>query len=1020
MTMARREANGNNGGGGAAAISASTNTAFANTSFLYGGNATYVEQLHAAYEQDPRSVDAEWQEFFARLNDSAADVEKNARGPSWAKPNWPIEANGELVSALDGNWAEVETQIGGKIKDGAEARGTSVSHEEVQRATRDSVRALMMIRAYRMRGHLHANLDPLGLEPRPDHIELHPSSYGFEESAWDRKIFIDHVLGLEFATIREMLVLLQRTYCRTLGVEFMHSSDPAQKSWMQERIEGPDKEITFTREGKRAILNKLIEAEGFEKFLDVRYTGTKRFGLDGAESMVPALEQIIKRSGALGTKEIVIGMAHRGRLNVLSQVMGKPHRALFHEFKGGSFVPEAVEGSGDVKYHLGASSDREFDNNKVHLSLTANPSHLEIVDPVVLGKVRAKQDQYGCQTEERGIVLPLLIHGDAAFAGQGVVAECFGLSGLKGHRTGGSVHFIINNQIGFTTYPRYSRSSPYPSDVAKMVEAPIFHVNGDDPEAVVFVAKVATEFRQKFQKPVVIDMWCYRRFGHNEGDEPSFTQPLMYKKVRAHPTTFQLYSEKLVSENIVTQADVDKAVAGWRKHLEEEYEAGQSYKPNKADWLDGRWAGLRPANETEEARRGQTGVDFDRLKEIGLRLNEVPDDFNLHKTIRRFLDNRRKAIETGEGIDWALGESLAFASLVDEGHRVRLSGQDSERGTFSQRHSVLIDQETEARYVPLNNIRDGQGRYEVINSMLSEEAVLGFEYGYSLAEPKALTLWEAQFGDFANGAQVVFDQFISSGERKWLRMSGLVCLLPHGYEGQGPEHSSARLERYLQMCAEDNMQVANCTTPANYFHILRRQLKRDIRKPLILMTPKSLLRHKRAVSRLDEMAIGTSFHRVLWDDAEYLKSEKIRLVDNDKIRRVVLCSGKVYYDLYEEREKREINDIYLMRVEQLYPFPLKALVAELSRFKSAEIVWCQEEPKNMGAWSSVEPYLEWVMNQLGRKGQRTRYIGRAASAATATGVMSKHIAQLQAFLDEAYADAGPRSAASAEPAIAAE
>jgi 2-oxoglutarate dehydrogenase E1 component len=1001
MTMAR-EVKGNNDGDGATTRLSSTNTAFANTSFLYGGNAAYVEQLHAAYEHDPRSVDPEWRDFFAGLNDFAADVEKNARGPSWAKSNWPIAANGELVSALDGNWADIETALGDKIKGKAEAKGAPVSPEELQRATRDSVRALMMIRAYRMRGHLQANLDPLGLEPRPDHIELHPSSYGFEESDWDRKIFIDHVLGLEFATIHEMMALLRRTYCSTIGFEFMHISDPAAKAWLQQRIEGPDKEIAFTREGKRAILTKLVEAEGFERFLDVRYTGTKRFGLDGAESMVPALEQIIKRSGALGTKEIVIGMAHRGRLNVLSQVMGKPHRALFNEFKGGSFLPEAVEGSGDVKYHLGTSSDREFDDTKVHLSLTANPSHLEIVDPVVLGKVRAKQDQHGCQTETREIVLPLLIHGDAAFAGQGVIAECFGLSGLKGHRTGGSVHFIINNQIGFTTYPRYSRSSPYPSDVAKMVEAPIFHVNGDDPEAVVFAAKVATEFRQKFQKPAVVDMWCYRRFGHNEGDEPAFTQPLMYKKVRSHPTTLELYSKKLVQETIVTQSEVDHLVADWRRHLEEEYEAGQSYKPNKADWLDGRWIGLQPA-DAEEARRGQTGIELAKLKQIGARLNEVPDDFNVHKTIRRFLDNRRKAVESGEGIDWALGEALAFASLVDEGHRVRLSGQDSERGTFSQRHSVLIDQETEARYVPLNNIRDGQGRYEVINSMLSEEAVLGFEYGYSLAEPNALTLWEAQFGDFANGAQVVFDQFMSSGERKWLRMSGLVCLLPHGYEGQGPEHSSARLERYLQMCAEDNMQVANCTTPANYFHILRRQLKRGIRKPLILMTPKSLLRHKRAVSRLEEMAIGTSFHRVLWDDAEYLKSEKIRLVENENIRRVVLCSGKVYYDLYEEREKREINDIYLMRVEQLYPFPLKGLVTELSRFTNAEIVWCQEEPKNMGAWSSVEPYLEWVHNQLGRKGQRTRYIGRAASAATATGVMSKHLAQLKAFLDDAYA-----------------
>ncbi|MDP3547356.1 MAG: 2-oxoglutarate dehydrogenase E1 component, partial [Phreatobacter sp.] len=603
-------------------------------------------------------------------------------------------------------------------------------------------------------------------------------------------------------------------------------TDPAQKGWLQERIEGPDKEIAFTKEGKRAILQKLVEAEGFEKFLDVRYTGTKRFGLDGGESMIPALEQIIKRGGNLGVKEIVMGMAHRGRLNTLTQVMGKPHRALFHEFKGGSFAPDDVEGSGDVKYHLGASSDREFDGNKVHLSLTPNPSHLEIVNPVVLGKVRAKQDQHGCSPEDRTAVLPLLIHGDAAFAGQGVVAECFGLSGLKGHRTGGSIHFIINNQIGFTTYPRYSRSSPYPSDVAKMVEAPIFHVNGDDPEAVVFAAKVATEFRQKFQKPVVIDMWCYRRFGHNEGDEPAFTQPLMYKKIRGLPTTLDTYSKKLIAEGVVTEGEVDKMKADWRSRLDAEMEAGQSYKPNKADWLDGKWAGLSGgASSDDDPRRGASGVERDQLVRVGTAITKVPEGFTAHRTIQRFMDNRRKMIETGEGIDWATGEALAFGTLCDEGYRVRLSGQDCERGTFSQRHSVLIDQETEARYTPLNNIREEQGRYEVINSMLSEEAVLGYEYGYSLAEPNALTMWEGQFGDFANGAQVVFDQFISSAERKWLRLSGLVCLLPHGYEGQGPEHSSARLERFLQMCAEDNMQVANCTTPANYFHILRRQLK---------------------------------------------------------------------------------------------------------------------------------------------------------------------------------------------------
>ncbi|MFO7309136.1 MAG: 2-oxoglutarate dehydrogenase E1 component [Pseudomonadota bacterium] len=979
------------------------NDLFAQTSFLYGGNAAYIEELYARYQQNPASVDAEWQTFFAGLKDDAALITKNARGASWKKPNWPVPLNGELVSALDGNWAPVEKALGDKVKAKAQKSGVELSDAQVLQATRDSVRALMMIRAYRMRGHLHANLDPLAIAPPKDHEELHPSTYGFTEADYDRPIFIDHVLGLEFATINQMLAILRRTYCQTLGVEFMHISDPTEKAWIQERIEGPDKEIAFTERGKRAILNKLIEAEGFEKFLDIKYTGTKRFGLDGGEAIIPALEQIIKRGGALGVKEIVLGMAHRGRLNVLAQVMGKPHRAIFHEFKGGSFAPDDVEGSGDVKYHLGASSDREFDGNRVHLSLTANPSHLEIVDPVVLGKVRAKQDQLG-DTVERSKVMPLLIHGDAAFAGQGVVAECFGLSGLKGHRTGGSVHFIINNQIGFTTNPRYSRSSPYPSDVAKMVEAPVFHVNGDDPEAVTFAAKIATEFRQKFHKPVVIDMFCYRRFGHNEGDEPGFTQPLMYKKIRQHPTTLEIYAKKLIDEGVVTQAEVDEAREKWRAKLDEEFEAAQSYKPNKADWLDGRWSGLKAVREdADDPRRGATGVAIDTLKMIGQRICEVPEGFNVHRTIRRFLDNRRKMIETGEGLDWATAEALAFGSLVLEGHPVRLSGQDSERGTFSQRHSVLIDQETEDRYTPLNNIREGQARYEVINSMLSEEAVLGFEYGYTLAEPNALTMWEAQFGDFANGAQVVIDQFISSGERKWLRMSGLVMLLPHGYEGQGPEHSSARLERYLQLCAEDNMQVANCTTPANYFHILRRQLKRDFRKPLILMTPKSLLRHKRCVSSLAELGEGTSFHRILRDDAERLPGETIKLVKDDKIRRVVICSGKVYYDLYEEREKRGIDDIYLLRTEQLYPFPAKSLATELQRFPRAEVIWCQEEPKNMGAWTFVEPYLEWVLDHAGCKVKRPRYVGRAASAATATGLMSKHLAQLQAFLDEAFA-----------------
>jgi len=980
------------------------NEIFQNTSFLYGGNATYLEELYARYQRDPQSLDGDWRRFFQGLKDRREDVIREAEGAPWARPDWPPLMNGDTIAAFDSNWEPAARNIAERVGAGASRRGVELSDKDVFRATRDSIRALMMIRAYRMRGHLHADLDPLKIAPERDHEELHPASYGFSPDDYDRPIFIDHVLGLEFATINEMLAILRRTYCQTLGVEFMHISEPAEKDWIQRRIEGPDKGISFTPRGRRAILNKLVEAEGFEKFIDIKYTGTKRFGLDGAESLIPALEQIIKRGGALGVREIVLGMAHRGRLNVLAQVMGKPHRAIFHEFKGGSFAPEEVEGSGDVKYHLGASSDREFDGNQVHLSLTANPSHLEIVDPVVLGKARAKQDQIGVRQKngliDRSTVLPLLIHGDAAFAGQGVVAECFGLSGLKGHRTGGSLHFIVNNQIGFTTNPRYARSSPYPSDVAKMVEAPIFHVNGDDPEAVVFAAKVAAEFRQKFKKPVVVDMFCYRRFGHNEGDEPAFTQPLMYKAIRVHPTTLEIYSKRLIDDGLVTQGEVDEMRARWRRHLDEEFEAGQNYRPNKADWLDGAWSGLTTPAAADERRTGETGVPLESLKKIGERLTRVPAGFRVHRTIQRFLDNRRQAIESGEGIDWATAEALAFGSLLRTGRKVRLSGQDVERGTFSQRHSVLFDQETEKRYTPLNHIKKGQAEYEVINSMLSEEAVLAFEYGYSLAEPETLTLWEAQFGDFANGAQVVFDQFISSGERKWLRMSGLVCLLPHGYEGQGPEHSSARLERHLQMCAEDNMQVANCTTPANYFHILRRQLKRDFRKPLILMTPKSLLRHKRAVSRLDEMATGTTFHRILHDDAQTGGSSTV-LKPDAEIRRVVLCSGKVYYDLLEERESRGIDDIYLLRVEQLYPFPMKAIADELARFPEAEIVWCQEEPQNMGAWFFVEPRIAGVLEKTGRQNPRPRYAGRHASAATATGIMSKHLKQREELIEAA-------------------
>ena len=978
------------------------NQAFARTSFLQGANAAYIEEMQAQYERNPGSVSDEWRHFFASLQEERQGGNGHS-GPSWARPLEQIgkEGDRELLQALTGDYAAAEQHIRGRLQARAGAAGVELSPVASLRATQDSIRALMLIRAYRAMGHLVADLDPLGLTERKKHRELRPDFYGFTEADIDRPIFIDKVLGLETATIREIVKILRRTYCRHIGVEFMHITNPAQKSWIQERIEGKDKDIAFTQEGKRAILNKLIEAEVFEKFADVKYTGTKRFGLDGAEAMIPALEQIIKRGGQLGIKEIVIGMAHRGRLNVLGNVMGKPHRALFNEFKGGSFKPDDVEGSGDVKYHLGASSDRAFDGNTVHLSLTANPSHLEIVDPVVLGKVRAKQDQHGCKPGERTPVLPLLIHGDAAFAGQGVVAECFGLSGLKGHRTGGSIHFIINNQIGFTTSPRYSRSSPYCSDVAKMVEAPIFHVNGDDPEAVVHVAKIATEFRQRFQKPVVIDMFCYRRFGHNESDEPAFTQPLMYRAIRSHPSAVEVYGKRLAEEGVIAEPDIEGMRTRFRTHLDEEFAASDSYRPNKADWLDGRWSKMGFA-EGEE-RRGETGVALDALREVGRRITTIPQDFNVHRTIERLLTRRREMVESGSGVDWAMAEHLAFGTLLKEGYPVRLSGQDSERGTFSQRHSVLIDQQTERQYTPLKHVAPDQARFEAINSMLSEEAVLAFEYGYTLAEPDALVMWEAQFGDFANGAQVVFDQFVSSAERKWLRMSGLVCLLPHGYEGQGPEHSSARLERYLQMSAEDNWQVANCTTPANYFHILRRQLHRNFRKPLILMTPKSLLRHKRVVSDLSELGPGTTFHRVLWDDAQARQDEKIKLVRDDEIRRVVLCSGKVYYDLYEGREAAGINDVYLMRVEQLYPFPAKALVKELSRFPKAEVVWAQEEPRNMGAWNHVERSLEWALQHTPIAITRARYVGRPPTAATATGLASKHNQEQKALVEQALA-----------------
>jgi 2-oxoglutarate dehydrogenase E1 component len=989
----------------ATATNGPSNTLLAETSFLYGANAGYIEELYAKYLQDPNSVSPDWRGFFADMGEAVASALARKDGPSWKRPSIPSDG-GDLVHAFDGNWPEQRPFIDRRVKTGTAAnrRSGDPIPEEVRQATLDSLRAIMLIRAYRVRGHLNADLDPLALDAPKPYSELEATTYGFGPGDLDRLIFLGGVLGFENATMRQILEVCRRTYCGKIGYQFMHIADPEQKSWIQERVEGPDKDIVFTPEGKKAILNKLVEAEGFEKFCAVKFTGTKRFGIDGAEAVIPALEQIIKKGGQLGAREVAFGMSHRGRLNVLANVLQKPYRAIFTEFQGGSSSPADVEGSGDVKYHLGVSSDRTFDGVTVHLSLAANPSHLEAVDPVVLGKTRVKQIQHGKGDLEigRGTVIPVLLHGDAAFAGQGVVAECFAMSGTKGYRTGGTIHIVINNQIGFTTAPAYARSSPYPSDVALMVQAPIFHVNGDDPEAVVHCARIATEFRQRFRVDVVIDMFCYRRFGHNEGDEPSFTQPLMYKRIGQHTPVLEIYSRRLASEGLIGEGEAKQMTEGFKAKLNSEFETAKNYKANKADWFDGQWAGFGLPGDEE--RRGATSVPIDTLRKVGRALTRVPEDFHLHKTLNRLLQHKAETIESGEDIDWATAEALAFGSLLLEGFPIRLAGQDCSRGTFSQRHSVLVDQENEARYTPLENIERGkQAPIEIIDSLLSEYAALGFEYGYCSAEPRALVMWEAQFGDFVNGAQVIIDQFIASGEKKWLRANGLVMLLPHGYEGQGPEHSSARLERFLQLCAEDNMQVANCSTPANYFHILRRQIHRNFRKPLILVTPKSLLRHKRCVSSLEEMGSASSFHRVLWDDAQRKPGATLTLKSDDRIKRVVLCAGKVYYDLLEEREKRGIDDIYLMRVEQFYPFPAKSLMTELGRFRGAEVVWCQEEPKNMGAWSFMAPNLEWLLNRMEMKQKQPRYAGRPAAASPAVGLMTDHLKQLKQFLDEALA-----------------
>ncbi|MCL6607247.1 MAG: 2-oxoglutarate dehydrogenase E1 component, partial [Geminicoccaceae bacterium] len=891
------------------------------TSFLYGGNGAFLEELYARYIADPQQVDPSWRAYFDELGPDNRQLFERARAALEPRPR-------EL--------RVVAERVGAPVA----VIAPSLDSPAIKALVRDHLRVIMLIRAYRVRGHLIAKLDPLGLTGNDYHPELDWRTYGFTEADLDREFYLDYVLGLEKATLRKIVEVLQRTYSGTIGIEFLHIQDPEQKAWIQARVENPASFTDVTAEEKREILEQLTVTEGFEQFLHVKFPGTKRFGLDGGESAIPALETIIRTAAGLGVEEIVLGMAHRGRLNVLANVMGKPYAAILSEFQGAA-VYDRFLGSGDVKYHLGTSTDRTLpDGRTIHLSLTANPSHLEAVNPVVMGKVRAKQRQRG-DTAERSRVMGLLIHGDAAFIGQGVVHECLEMCELKGYRIGGVVHLIVNNQIGFTTSPHASRSSPYPSDVARGVQCPIFHVNGDDPVAVTRVARLATEFRQKFKKDVVIDLWCYRRHGHNEGDEPSFTQPIMYRKIARHPTVRQVYAQALEREGVVKPGEAGELLAAVNRQLEAAHEASRTYKSNQADWLEGAWKGLKRAPEAYE--RGSTAVPIERLRELGERITELPESLKVHPRLKRIIAQRREAIRSGEGIDWATAEHLAFATLLAEGFAVRLSGQDVGRGTFSQRHAIIYDQETEERYVPLQTIPADPHDFECFDSHLSEEAVLGYEYGHSLADPNCLTIWEAQFGDFANGAQSIVDEFVSSGEVKWGQPSSLTLLLPHSHEGQGPDHTSGRLERYLQLCAEDNMRVAVPTTPANYFHLLRRQALSPKKKPLVVFTPKSLLRHRLVVSAVSEFTSGT-FRPVIGEAT----------VDPSAATRVILCSGKVYYDLLAGREERKIIDIALVRLEQLYPLPVAPIKAELARYPNVkDIVWVQEEPANQGAWTYI-------------------------------------------------------------------
>ena len=935
------------------------------SSYLFGANAVFIEELYRKFLDDPDSVDQEWKSFFGNLDESQKDT-SYTRSPSW----------GGVVSKVVGVKTNLEPQ---KKKNISSSPGV--------------LNMQLFLEEYRNNGHLLANLDPLGIEKRKTahELRLSPSFYGFDEGDYDTLVdVVDTNLGIEKTTIRNLMATLGELYSSTIGYEFSHITSLEQKDWLRKQIEQQYNNDFLSGDEKKELLKDLLELEGFEQFLHSRFPGTKRFSVEGGESSIIAVNEIIRVAASeTGVKEVIIGMPHRGRLNVLTKIMKKSYSSMFSEFQGNVGNVEWLDVSGDVKYHMGKSAEFEVDGNKVHLSLSANPSHLEAVNPVVTGRVRAKQDKY--KDVDRVSVMGVLLHGDAAFAGQGVVAETLSLSDLAGYSTGGTVHVVVNNQIGFTTSPDKARAGRYPTEIAKIIQAPIIHVNGDDPEAVIKASRIAEQFRQKFKEDVVLDIVCYRLHGHNEGDEPFFTQPSMYRTIKNKDTTATIYSTKLISQAIIEEHAVGKLKDEFRSFLDSEFELSKDYKSNKAEWLEGKWEGIERYDKAK-INKPNTGVSIKTLREVGYKLCSVPKDFNLHPKLVRILGLKSEAIKVGGGIDWATAEALAFGTLLEEGCPIRLSGQDSGRGTFSQRHSVLVDQNSEDKYLPLNNISERQAGYEVIDSNLSEFAVLGFEYGYSTVDPNHLVMWEGQFGDFSNGAQVIIDQFISSAEFKWLRMSGLVMLLPHGYEGQGPEHSSARLERYLQLCAEGNMSVVNCTTPANYFHVLRRQVNSKYRKPLIVMAPKSLLRHKEVVSDFSEMKEGTHFLPVIGDSKK----------TSDRVKRVLICGGKVFYDLIKYREEHNIKNVAIIRIEQYYPFPKEELYNELSKYKDVEVFWCQEEPKNMGAWKFVFYYIENVLIEVGYKAKRPIYVGRVNSASPATGYLKIHNKEQEEFIHEAF------------------